>query len=29
MAAEMEEFYQTCYGYRPGKEEIARVLGAP
>ncbi|OPY05487.1 MAG: High-affinity heme uptake system protein IsdE precursor [Syntrophus sp. PtaB.Bin001] len=29
MAAEMEEFYQTCYGYRPGKKEIARVLEAP
>ncbi len=27
MAQEMVDFYTTCYGYTPGKEEIARVLG--
>ena len=29
MAAEMAEFYRTCYGYTPGADEIAEVLEAP
>ncbi len=29
MAAEMTEFYRTCYGYTPGADEIAGVLEAP
>lgn len=29
MTAEMTEFYRTCYGYTPGRNEIAAVLEAP
>lgn len=29
MANEMQEFYTTCYGYRPTEQEIMQVLEAP
>lgn len=29
MGAEMTEFYRTCYGYTPSRDEIASVLEAP
>lgn len=27
MEKEMKDFYTTCYGYSPGRQEISRVLG--